>query len=48
MVGMEAARRIAALVPDAKLEIVEGGYMASSGSSPDGRRRMLDFVEMVP
>ena len=45
MVDMKAGRDLAALVPGSQFEIVEGGHMASSGSSPEVRRRILDFFE---
>jgi pimeloyl-ACP methyl ester carboxylesterase len=44
-VPLDAARDLAALIPGSHLEIIEGGHMASSGSSPEVRRRILDFFE---
>ena len=45
MVDMKAGRDLAALVPGSQFEIVEGGHMASSGSSREARRRILEFFE---
>jgi pimeloyl-ACP methyl ester carboxylesterase len=45
IVPLDAARDLAALIPGSRLEIIEGGHMASSGSSPEVRRRILDFFE---
>ncbi len=44
-VPLGAARDLAALIPGSRLEIIEGGHMASSGSTPEVRRRILDFFE---
>ena len=45
LIDMKAGRDLAALVPGSQFEIVEGGHMASSGSTPAVRRRILDFFE---
>ena len=46
MVDMKAARDLAALVQNSILEVVEGSHMTGGGSSPEVRRRILDFFEM--
>jgi len=43
---MPAALELAALIPGASLEIVEGGHSAGTGTAPVVRRRILDFFEM--
>jgi pimeloyl-ACP methyl ester carboxylesterase len=47
MVTLAAGSALAALIPGARLELVTGGHMASSGSSPEVRRLTLDFFEGV-
>jgi len=44
IVNPELGRKLAALIPGAKLELVEGGHMASSASTVATRRRALDFL----
>jgi pimeloyl-ACP methyl ester carboxylesterase len=46
-VNMAAGRELAALVPGSKLEVVTGGHLSASGSSPGVRRLILDFFEAV-
>ena len=43
--GVYFVPNLAALIQGSRLEIMEGGHMASSGSSPEVRRRILDFFE---
>ena len=44
IVPLEIGRAQASLIPGAKLEIVEGGHMASSASTAETRRRALEFL----
>jgi pimeloyl-ACP methyl ester carboxylesterase/DNA-binding winged helix-turn-helix (wHTH) protein len=43
-VPLEAGRELAALIPGARFEVVEGGHMASSASTASVRRRALEFL----
>ena len=44
IVPLEAGRSQAAMIPGAKLEIVDGGHMASSASTAATRKRALAFL----
>ena len=45
IVSLEAGRQLAALIPGARFEIVEGGHVEGTGSSLETLTRILRFVD---
>ena len=45
IIPLEAARNQASMIPGAKLELVDGGHMASSASTAATRERALEFLD---
>ena len=44
IVPIDMGRRLASLIPQASFEVVEGGHLASSASTPATRKLALDFL----
>jgi class 3 adenylate cyclase/pimeloyl-ACP methyl ester carboxylesterase len=44
-VPIEAGRALAALIPNARFEIVEGGHLEGTGGTPDVRARIIEFLD---
>lgn len=47
-VPIEAGRNLAALIPNARFEIVEGEHVAGTGGTPEVRARILGFFDEEP
>jgi pimeloyl-ACP methyl ester carboxylesterase len=41
---LEAGRELAALIPGARFEIVDGTHLVGTGNQPETRRRILEFL----
>lgn len=48
VIGIEAGRRLAALIPNVRFEVVEGGHAEGSGLTPEVRARILRFIDEEP
>jgi pimeloyl-ACP methyl ester carboxylesterase len=46
-VPIEAGRALAALIPNVRFEIVEGGHPEGTGSTPEVRARIIKFFDEV-
>jgi len=44
-VPIEAGRALAALIPNVRFEVVEGGHLEGTGGSPDVRGRIIKFFD---
>lgn len=44
VIGVEAGQRLAKLIPDSRLEIVEGLHGEGTGMVPETRRRIIEFL----
>ena len=44
-VGIEAGRTLAALIPNARFEIVDGGHLEGTGATPETRAHILSFFD---
>jgi class 3 adenylate cyclase/pimeloyl-ACP methyl ester carboxylesterase len=47
-VPIEAGRALAALIPDVRFEIVEGGHVEGTGGTPGVRARIIEFFDEAP
>lgn len=48
VVGIEAGRTLAALIPNARFEVVEGGHSDGIGGTPEVRQRIIAFFDEAP
>jgi pimeloyl-ACP methyl ester carboxylesterase len=48
VVPIEAGRALAALIPNVRFEVVEGGHVEGTGGTPDGRARIIKFFDEQP
>lgn len=44
-VPIEAGRALAALIPDVRFEVVEGGHLEGTGGTPEVRQRIIKFFD---
>lgn len=44
VIPVEASRRLASLIPGARLELIDGGHREGCGLTPETRTRILDFL----
>lgn len=47
-VRIEAGRTLAALIPNVRFEVVEGGHLDGVGNTPEVRARILSFLDEEP